>query len=169
MGNAFNHPPTVAFLSRLTKGEGLKNPRILQKAIRLWVMLQSIYGDEANPVYCRLGDSFTFVEWRDQFFEDVKPFHHQADKNSLDHQNPDCPCQKTIMDWLFSGDLGLDQGQWIDDFGQLYTDSYTPEEIADFLEIGHWGAEGEKSTLSARVFACVGKTCLLYTSPSPRD
>jgi len=158
MSNAFNHPPTVAFLSRLIKGEGLKNPRILQKAIRLWVMLQSIYGDEANPVYCRLGDSFTFVEWRNQFFEDIKPFHYQANNNSLNHQNPHCPCQKTIIDWLFSGDLGLDQGQWIEAFSQIYTGNDSPVQIATFLKTCQWESELEKALPSVRVFACVGKT-----------
>jgi CRISPR-associated protein (TIGR03985 family) len=158
MSNAFNHPPTVGFLSRLTKGDGLKNPRILQKAIRLWVMLRSIYGDEVNPVYCTLGESFTFVEWRDQFFEETKPFHNKDDKNSLGHNHPDCPCQKTIMDWLFRDDLGCDKKQWIEEFSQLYTDSYTLEEIGKFLETGYWGAEGEKLLLSTRIFACVGRT-----------
>ncbi len=157
MIESFKHPPTVAFLSRLTKGEGLKNPLILQKAIRLWVMLLSIYGEEAtNTIYCHLRNSFTFVEWRNKFFTDLKPFHNQADNKSLDHQNPDCPCQKTITDWLFSGDFGCDRAQWIEDFSQIYTSS--EEQIAAFLETGHWGVGEEKATSCVRVFACTGKT-----------
>ena len=60
----FNYPPSVEVLKILTAGSLKQN---LAKAVRLWVILRSIYGDDGDEVKLELGEEFTFLQWRDLF------------------------------------------------------------------------------------------------------
>ena len=58
----FLSPPTVDLLKRLVPNS-LKQS--LAKAIRLWVILQSLYGDEASNI---VPDKFSYKDWEKAFF-----------------------------------------------------------------------------------------------------
>ena len=91
----FDYPPTVELLQILARNNLKQN---LPKAVRLWVILRSLYGDEAEPVRVDLGDRFTYSEWCQQFF--TLPGHHEDDK--IYHQHaPQCRQAKTLANWLF--------------------------------------------------------------------
>ncbi|MBF2067074.1 MAG: TIGR03985 family CRISPR-associated protein [Calothrix sp. C42_A2020_038] len=99
----FTHSPSIELLQWLAQGSLKQN---LLRAIRLWVWLQLLYGDEKNKV--ELHEFWTYADWRDAFFssthpkEDVVPPLH--DKN--------CPCAKTTADWIFTGDMGVEESEW---------------------------------------------------------
>lgn len=59
----FTYPPTVGFLQILALGSLKQN---LPKAIRLWVILRSLYGNDSDEVKLNLGEHFTYEEWRNQ-------------------------------------------------------------------------------------------------------
>jgi hypothetical protein len=61
----FNYPPSVEVLKLLTPGSLKQN---LAKAVRLWVILRSIYGDDIDEVKLELEEEFTFIQWCDLFF-----------------------------------------------------------------------------------------------------
>ena len=92
----FDYPPTVELL-KILAGNSLKQN--LLKAVRLWVILRSLYGDEADPVWVNVGDRFTYSEWCRHFF--TQPDYHKDDKIPSLH-DPQCRCAKTLADWLFA-------------------------------------------------------------------
>ena len=64
----FDFPPNIEILQRLAKGSSLK--QTLPKAVRLWVILRSIYGSETDPVKIELEKEFTYKDWSQSFFAD---------------------------------------------------------------------------------------------------
>ncbi|MBE9114941.1 TIGR03985 family CRISPR-associated protein [Lusitaniella coriacea LEGE 07157] len=117
----FDYPPSIELLQWLAK-LSLRQTDVLPMAIRLWVILRSLYGNSDDPVYLEgLNNCFGYSEWRDLFFLDIDS-HHQRDRVALLH-NPNCPCSKTITDWLFDPETGIPQHQWQEDFTQHYSPS----------------------------------------------
>ncbi len=154
---SFEHSPTVALLCHLVPGQSLKNPLSLSKAIRMWVMLRSIYGHGSDPVYCNLENSFSYANWRDAFFTDVPSFHQKFDSNTLNHSDPRCLCHKSIKDWLFKGYLREEEKQWHQDFiAACYLDQDAP--VDSFLESLKLNSDVPANPKKNRIFACVAKT-----------
>jgi hypothetical protein len=96
MREVFNYPPTVEVLKLLTPGSLKQN---LAKAVRLWVILRSIYGDDADEIKLDLEEEFTFLQWRDLFFIDAVKQHTRDKIPSFHHQ--ECRCAKKLAQWLF--------------------------------------------------------------------
>lgn len=96
-------PPYVELLRWLVRGS-LKQH--LLRAVRLWVWLHSLYGDE--PERLCLDDPFTYRQWRDAFFS---PTHPIGEANPELH-DPKCACAKTAADWLFHSRMGLEEPEW---------------------------------------------------------
>jgi CRISPR-associated protein (TIGR03985 family) len=122
MNEVFNYPPTVEILKLLTPGSLKQN---LPKAIRLWVILRSIYGDDSaeeplrDEVKLGLGEEFTFLQWRDLFFIDASK-HHLRDKAPSLHEQ-ECNCAKTLTEWLFASNLSIDKNEWCQSFQKYYS------------------------------------------------
>jgi len=66
-----------------------------------------------------LQDPFTFQEWQEQFFQTVldktQPQHHTRDRTPPLH-NKDCYCAKTLSEWLFDDDFGMNRERWCKEF-----------------------------------------------------
>jgi CRISPR-associated protein (TIGR03985 family) len=123
----FAYAPTVGFLQVLALGSLKQN---LPKAVRLWVILRSLYGSDSDEVRLNLGEHFTYEEWRNQFFTQAnslnrqnfsEPVYHKRDEIPPLH-DPNCRCAKTLTDWLFAGDsnLTISQEIWQQSFLQVY-------------------------------------------------
>jgi CRISPR-associated protein (TIGR03985 family) len=125
----FNYPPTLEVLKLLTPGSLKQN---LAKAVRLWVILRSIYGDNSDKVKLELAEEFTFLQWRDLFFLDAKK-HHLRDKAPNLH-HPECCCAKKVTDWLFLSHLSLEKTQWCQSFQKYY--SIQNDELENLLSTG---------------------------------
>ncbi len=125
----FNYPPTVEVLKLLTPGSLKQN---LAKAVRLWVILRSIYGDDGDEVKLELTEEFTFLEWRYLFFLDVKK-HHLRDKAPILHHE-ECRCTTKLTDWLFLSNLSLEKSKWCWSFQQYY--SIQDDELDNLLLTG---------------------------------
>jgi len=98
----------------------LRQPDILSMSIRLWGILRSLYGGIDDQLYIQdLGDRFSYPKWREGFFLDTNN-HHRGDAIPQLH-HPDCPCAKTLTDWLFDPDSGMSESQWQDDFNRHYS------------------------------------------------
>ncbi|HBB30414.1 MAG TPA: TIGR03985 family CRISPR-associated protein [Cyanobacteria bacterium UBA8803] len=95
--------PQVEFLQWLARGSLKQN---LLRAIRLWVWLHSLYGDERDRVW--LNDPFTYAEWRDAFFSPTHP-KGEAIPNLHD---PNCACAKTTAEWIFQPRTGVLEPEW---------------------------------------------------------
>ncbi|GAX41520.1 hypothetical protein NIES4075_24930 [Tolypothrix sp. NIES-4075] len=111
----FNYPPTVEVLKLLTPGSLKQN---LAKAVRLWVILRSLYGDDGDEVKLELTEEFTFLEWRDLFFLDAKKHHLRDKAPSLHHEG--CRCTTKLTDWLFNSNLSIEKSKWHCSFKQYY-------------------------------------------------
>lgn len=75
----FDYPPSVELLQWLAE-LSLRQTDVLPMAIRLWVILRSLYGNSDDPVYLEgLNKCFGYSEWRDLFFRDIDS-HHQRDR-----------------------------------------------------------------------------------------
>ncbi|MEC4815893.1 MAG: TIGR03985 family CRISPR-associated protein [Scytonema sp. PMC 1069.18] len=125
----FNYPPSVEVLKLLTPGSLKQN---LAKAVRLWVILRSLYGDKADEVKLSLEEEFTFLEWRNLFFLDATK-KHSRDQTPILH-NEKCHCAKKLTDWLFTPNLSsliLEESQWSQSFQKYY--SINPEELKSLL------------------------------------
>ncbi|MFN6559458.1 MAG: TIGR03985 family CRISPR-associated protein [Nostoc sp. ChiSLP01] len=107
----FQDAPQVELLQWLARGS-LKQK--LLRTIRLWVWLRSLYGSEGASLYgdrqerLALDDSFTYAEWRDAFFSST----HTKGEEVPSLHDPDCPCAKTIEQWLFNEKTGIVARQW---------------------------------------------------------
>jgi hypothetical protein len=94
----FLPPPTVDRLKRLVPGS-LKQS--LPKSVRLWVILQSLYGDAADHT---VPTKFTYKDWEQSFFSHSHSF--GRDDIPPDH-DPKCACAKSLSHWLFETDTGI--------------------------------------------------------------
>ncbi|MBW4505031.1 MAG: TIGR03985 family CRISPR-associated protein [Scytonematopsis contorta HA4267-MV1] len=99
----FQHPPDIEVLQWLAQNSLQQN---LLRAIRLWVWLRSLYGDETNRV--QLPDAWTFADWQEAFFSNTHPKGEKAPH--LHDQN--CPCSKTTAEWLFESGTGINETEW---------------------------------------------------------
>lgn len=102
---AWTEPPHRSLLQWLVR-RPLKQH--LPQAIRLWVWLHLFYGDEQYQI--ALPSYFTYADCRTALFTQSHP---SDDKSPIGH-DPNCPCHKSIADWIFSPSLhssGLQQGQ----------------------------------------------------------
>ncbi len=125
----FNYPPTVEVLKLLTPGSLKQN---LAKAVRLWVILRSIYGDDIDEVKLRLGEEFTFLQWRDLFFRDAAKY-HLRDKTPILH-NEECRCNTKLTEWLFASNLSVQKSHWCWSFKKYY--SIQDNELKNLLLTG---------------------------------
>lgn len=135
----FNYPPNVEVLKILTAGSLKQN---LAKAVRLWVVLRSIYGDESDEVKLELGEEFTFLEWRDLFFIDAKKYHkrdcipslHPVYDLSQAFVTSECRCAIKLRQWLFSSSLKIDENDWCKSLKKYY--SFEGNELNNLLQGG---------------------------------
>ena len=110
--------PKVELLESLVDAS-LKQKDVLSEAIRSWVILRSLYGEENEALKLNLGATFTYSDWRDAFFHN-SPWHKTDAVPSIHSQ--ECPCRKTINDWLFNDpDLAVSQSQWRSSFCRRYS------------------------------------------------
>lgn len=79
--DSFDFYPDIEILQRLAKGSSLKQN--LPKAVRLWVILHSIYGSQTDPVKVELEKEFSYNDWCKVFFTDFE--HHKNDKVPENH------------------------------------------------------------------------------------
>jgi CRISPR-associated protein (TIGR03985 family) len=99
----FSSPPDIELLQWLAQGSLKQN---LLRAIRLWVWLRSLYGDETIRV--NLPQIWSYANWRDTFFCSTHP---KGEKVPTLHDR-NCPCAKTTADWLFASGTGMDEVEW---------------------------------------------------------
>ncbi|NJM73510.1 MAG: TIGR03985 family CRISPR-associated protein [Scytonema sp. RU_4_4] len=125
----FNYPPSVEVLKLLTPGSLKQN---LAKAVRLWVILRSIYGDDADEIQLELKEEFTFFQWRDLFFLDATK-HHSRDKAPILH-HAECRCATKLTEWLFASSLSIEKRKWSQSFQKYY--SIQPDELESLLLTG---------------------------------
>jgi CRISPR-associated protein (TIGR03985 family) len=86
----------------------------LSKAVRLWVILGSLYGKESLP----LEEPFTYNEWRDTFFRDAQKSHPRESKPLLHDRS--CVCARSLESWLFGAGKKAQRTEWIESFQTLY-------------------------------------------------
>jgi CRISPR-associated protein (TIGR03985 family) len=99
----FEDPPDVELLQWLARGSLKQN---LARAIRLWVWLHSLYGDEHERL--ELPKVFTYKGWRDAFFS---PSHPKGEAQPNLH-DANCACVKLTTDWLFTEKTGQSEMTW---------------------------------------------------------
>ncbi len=142
--DSFDFYPDIEILQRLAKGSSLKQN--LPKAVRLWVILRSIYGSQTDPVKVELEKEFSYNDWCKAFFTDFE--YHKNDKVPENHDE-NCPCAKTISEWLFEPNIGSDEQEWKKSFIQFY--SITEEELNNLLNFGSTSVyKNEKLRLLAK-------------------
>jgi hypothetical protein len=124
MAPLFDRSPTVELLTALARGSLRQD---LPKAVRLWAILGSIYGEDA--VMKPLPETFTYTEWRDSFFTQTQrqgnslsePMHectyHQRDVIPPLH-DPQCNCAKTLEQWVWAS--VPERQQWQESFLRFY-------------------------------------------------
>jgi CRISPR-associated protein (TIGR03985 family) len=151
----FDFQPTVKLLQIFARGSLRQN---LPKAVRLWVILRSLYGDETDPIRLQLKKKFTYSDWNKQFFT-------QTDTNHKDYtipseHDPLCLCGKTLRDWLFNSDTGLNQEEWLCSFRNLYP--MTVQDLEHLLSFGiitqvKKNPQKQKTLPNGRLFAVTSK------------
>ncbi len=106
----FLPPPTVDRLKRLVPSS-LKQS--LPKSVRLWVILQSLYGDATDRT---VPDKFTYKDWEQSFFSHS----HSFGRDEVPpHHDPQCTCAKSLQYWLFETDTGIDRADWCKAFCEI--------------------------------------------------
>ena len=99
----FSDRPTIELLQWLARGSLKQN---LLRAIRLWVWLRSLYGDDRDRLW--LSEPFKFADWRHAFFT---PTHSKSE--SIPHlHDPYCACAKTTAEWLFDSRTAVLELEW---------------------------------------------------------
>jgi CRISPR-associated protein (TIGR03985 family) len=149
----FDYRPSVELLQILARGSLRQN---LPKAIRLWVILRSLYGDESDPVRLQLGGKFTYSDWHKLFFTQTD-LHHKNYTIPIAHDSK-CPCGKTLSDWLFDPNIGFNSEEWREDFLKLYP--LSEGELNNLLSEGiipEGQINGQKRLPSGRLFAVTSK------------
>lgn len=154
----FDVYPSVDLLQVLARGSLRQN---LPKAVRLWVILRSIYGDEADPIRLPLDEKFTYSDWNKLFFITTEKEH--KDYKIPTNHNALCPCAKTIRDWLFDATIGCHPQEWERLFLQLYPMSSL--ELNSLLSTGIINIQGGKNNKQnplpeGRLFGITSKTIL---------
>jgi len=99
----FYDAPSIELLQWLARGSLKQN---LARAVRLWVWLRSLYGDESERVV--LSDSFTYAQWRDAFFTAT----HPKGEEIPSHDDSQCRCHRTAAEWLFTTGTGVKESDW---------------------------------------------------------
>jgi CRISPR-associated protein (TIGR03985 family) len=99
----FRYSPDIELLQWLAQGSLQQN---LLRAIRLWVWLCSLYGDDKSRI--RLPQRWNYVNWRDAFFSDTHP---KGEKAPPLH-DVNCACAKTTADWIFAPGSGMEEIEW---------------------------------------------------------
>jgi CRISPR-associated protein (TIGR03985 family) len=135
----FNYSPSVEVLKILSAGSLKQN---LAKAVRLWVILRSIYGDESDEVKLDLKEEFSFLEWRDLFFFDAKKYHQRDCIPSLHpvydlnqaFVKSECRCAIKLKQWLFESSLTIDENRWCQSLKKYY--SFEDIELTNLLQTG---------------------------------
>ncbi len=125
----FDYHPSVEMLQILARGSLKQN---LPKAVRLWVILQSLYGEEANSRRLLLGETFTYSDWNKQFFTQTNQYH--KDDTIPSAHDPKCSCTKTLADWLFDPNMGCNSEEWQESFLKLY--HISKQELNNLLSEG---------------------------------
>ena len=137
----FDYKPTPDVLLQLNNRKEFRSTEELSKAIRIWVILKTLYGTETDKFELlngyELGDKFTYHRWRDAFFNDSEI--HKSEKTIEKIHDSECHCAKTIDDWLFKIG-GLSKEEWQTKLKQL-----TPSSSTEFDD-------------KARPFACTRRT-----------
>ena len=86
----------------------------LAKAVRLWVILRSLYGEPTDPLYLdALSSQFTHTDWETLFFSDSHKFPRDSRPTAHD---VNCHCAPTLEDWLFKDGRGCDRLTWCNSF-----------------------------------------------------
>jgi CRISPR-associated protein (TIGR03985 family) len=99
--------PQVELLKRLVPNS-LKQS--LPKAVRLWVILQFLYGDRTSE---ELPDRFTYKDWETLFFTAS----HQVGRDVMPPpHDPTCACAQSLEYWLFEPEFGVDHASWSQTF-----------------------------------------------------
>lgn len=123
----FKYSHDIEVLEKLVEVPLITNLDTTLKAVRLWVILRSLYS-EAPLSYTE----FDYNEWRDFFFVDGKQSHPRDSKPT--HNDPECPCSKTIKELLFDGFDQDKQWQiWKQSFKARYQ-NFGDERINNFLQ-----------------------------------
>ncbi|MCX7594052.1 MAG: TIGR03985 family CRISPR-associated protein [Fischerella sp.] len=134
----FDYPPTVELLQILAQGNNLKQH--LPKAVRLWVILRSLYGKDDDEVKVRLRERFSYEDWYKEFFTQTEKLHtdervyHNARDQKPPFHDPDCPCAKSLSYWLFESQLAVPKQEWMQSFLQFY--SIHADDLEIFLATG---------------------------------
>ena len=149
----FDFAPNVKLLQELLEHISLKYN--FQKAVRLWVILRSIYGDVASAHTVNLDKSFSVKAWSKQFFTDTTSYHCDRDKALPLHGDPACPCTKTIADWLFAPCYGIAPQKWKAEFIKEYAIA-EPQELDRLLLYG--SSPTKNPLIDGRLFVVTGKT-----------
>jgi CRISPR-associated protein (TIGR03985 family) len=139
----FTFLPTVGFLQLLAPVSLKQN---LPKALRLWVILRSLYGADNDEVKLNLRELFSYEEWRSQFFTQADSLNKENRSEKIYHKRDEipplhdinCRCAKTLSDWLFDENLSLSicREKWQDSFLQIYPVEKT--QLDQFLESGNF-------------------------------
>ncbi|MGH8001291.1 MAG: TIGR03985 family CRISPR-associated protein, partial [Brasilonema sp.] len=116
-------------LKLLTPGSLKQN---LAKAVRLWVILRSLYGDDADEIQLELKEEFTFLQWRDLFFLDAIKQHSRDKAPILHHEK--CRCSTKLTEWLFASTLSIEKRKWSQSFQKYY--SIQSDELESLLLTG---------------------------------
>lgn len=165
----FNYPPTVEVLKILTAGSLKQN---LAKAVRLWVILRSIYGDESDEVKLDLKEEFSFLEWRDLFFIDAKKYHqrdcipnlHQENELNQYFVKSECRCAIKLKQWLFESSLRIDENRWCQSLKKYY--SFEDNELTNLLQTGI--AKNQSQHIQAEVKSLNGNNKFSKSLPGGR-
>ncbi len=92
----------VPLLQQLVRGPLKQN---LPQAGRLWVWLQLLYGEQLLS----LPRTFTYADCREALFTSTHP---RGDRTPAKH-DAQCPCQKSLVAWLFLPQMNGTQKQWL--------------------------------------------------------
>ncbi len=151
MSFPFDFSPEISTLHHFSQQHSLIESSNLAKAVRLYVIVQSIYGVNALT----LGTEFTYNKWRNLFFVDAQKIHQRDLKPPL--HAPNCPCAKPLRYWLFESYFSIDEPQWKASFLETY--NIKPEQLEKLLNEGDLLKEGTRNKLDrGRIFGVTGKT-----------
>ncbi len=87
----FTDRPSLELLQWLARGSLKQN---LSRAVRLWVLLQKLYGPEEMRL--NLPNRFTYADWRSAFFSDS----HPTGEEIPGEHDPGCACATSTEQWL---------------------------------------------------------------------
>jgi CRISPR-associated protein (TIGR03985 family) len=99
----FRDIPHVELLQWFARGSLKQN---LLLAIRLWAILRILYGEKQERL--SLDNHFTYAQWRDTFFIST----HPKGEAIPELHDENCPCAKTVAEWLFDAKIGISEAEW---------------------------------------------------------